>query len=312
LPRPKRTRKAEAAPAAEGASASVRPFWSGTLSFGLVNIPVTLYSAARPRQNAMKLVDKEGHALGRRYQSATDGEQAAADELIRGFETESGELVIITDAEFEAVAPETSRDIDLRMFVPRQSIPALYYLKPYYLAPEGRAAKAYHLLAQVMQRTGQVGIGSFVMRGHEYLVALIAEDGVLRAETLRYADEIRTPEDIGLPVSSAAPAKLINSFAEHIDSLTRDELDLSEFEDVQAQALRALAESKHKKNQDVVRPTGLEDEEAESESSGKVIDLMEVLRKSLSSKAVVSTARSPKRSDAARTKDAANVRRRAG
>src|SRR6185295_4796043 len=113
-------------------------------------------------------------------------------------------------------------------------------------------------------------------------------------------DEIRTPEDIGLPVSSAAPAKLINSFAEHIDALTRDELDLSEFEDVQAQALRALAESKHKKNQDVVRPTDLEDEEADSESSANVIDLMAVLRKSLSSKAVVSTARTSKQSGAAR------------
>jgi DNA end-binding protein Ku len=281
------------------------------VSFGLVNIPVNLYSAARPRQNAMKLVDKEGHALGRRYQSAADGEEASNEELIRGFETESGELVIITDAEFEAVAPEMSRDIELRMFVPRQSIPALYYLKPYYLAPEGRAAKAYHLLVEVMQRTGQAGIGSFVMRGHEYLVALIAEDGVLRAETLRYADEVRTPEEIGLPARSPAPARQINAFTERIDALTREELDLSEFEDVQAQALRALAESKHKKNQDVVRQTGLE-EEADSESSGKVIDLMEVLRKSLSSKAVVTTAHSAKRAGAARKRALVSDKRRAG
>ena len=117
---------------------------------------------------------------------------------MRGYETDSGKMIVITDEEFESVAPEMSGDIELRNFVPLEQIPPIYFNRPYFLAPAGKSAKAYHLLTATMEKTKRVGIGSFVMRGHEYLVAIIADNGVLRADTLRYADEIRTPESIGL------------------------------------------------------------------------------------------------------------------
>ena len=269
--------------------APVRSFWSGTITFGLVSIPVDLFSGTRPRQTSMKMVDKEGHALGRQYRCSKEGKKLKQDDLVRGYETDSGDVVVITDEEFESVAPEMSRDIELRRFVPFEQIPPFYYQRPYFLAPAGRSAKAYNLLAMTMERTGQVAIGAFVMRGQEYLVAILADNGVLRAETLRYADEIRTPKMIGLPKKKKVAANKIQQFAKQIDALEHKTLDMSELEDRQAETLQQLAEDKQKRGEDVVKMRGLEEEDAEAQGA-EIVDLMEVLRKSLSNKAVVTTA----------------------
>jgi DNA end-binding protein Ku len=267
----------------------VRPLWSGTITFGLVSIPVELVTAVRPRQTAMKLVDKAGHALGREYHCSKEDKKLSQDELVRGYETDAGKMVVITDEEFESVAPEMSGDIELRNFVPLEQIPPIYFNRPYFLAPSGKSTKAYHLLTATMEKAGRVGIGSFVMRGHEYLVAIIADNGVLRADTLRYADEIRTPETIGLSKRGKATASKVTQFAKIIDDLTRTDLDLTEFEDQEAKALEKLAETKQKEDEDVIHRRGLEQADDE-EGGAKVIDLMAVLRKSLSKSAVVKTA----------------------
>jgi DNA end-binding protein Ku len=265
--------------------------WSGTITFGLVSIPVDLLSAVRPRQTAMKLVDKSGHALGREYHCSKEGKELDNDELVRGYETDEGKMVVITDQEFESVAPEMSGDIELRGFVPLEQIPPMYFQKPYFLAPSGKSAKAYNLLTATMAKTGRVGVGSFVMRGHEYLVAIVSDNGVLRADTLRYTDEIRTPESIGLPKVKKPAAGKVTSFGKAIDALKETKLDMSELADLDAQALRELAESKQKKDEDVIHQRGLEEADAEAtEGSAQIIDLMEVLRKSLSKNAVVTRA----------------------
>jgi DNA end-binding protein Ku len=265
--------------------------WSGTITFGLVSIPVDLLSAVRPRQTAMKLVDKSGHALGREYHCSKEGKELDNDELVRGYETDEGKMVVITDEEFESVAPEMSGDIELRGFVPLEQIPPMYFQKPYFLAPSGKSAKAYNLLTATMAKIGRVGVGSFVMRGHEYLVAIVSDNGVLRADTLRYTDEIRTPESIGLPKVKKPAAGKVTSFGKAIDALKETKLDMSELADLDAQALRELAESKQKKDEDVIHQRGLEEADAEAtEGSAQIIDLMEVLRKSLSKNAVVTRA----------------------
>ena len=267
----------------------MRPLWSGTITFGLVSIPVELVTAVRPRQTAMKLVDKAGHALGREYHCSKEDKKLSQDELVRGYETDSGKMVVITDEEFESVAPEMSGDIELRNFVPLEQIPPIYFNRPYFLAPSGKSTKAYHLLTATMEKAGRVGIGSFVMRGHEYLVAIIADNGVLRADTLRYADEIRTPETIGLSKRGKATASKVTQFVKIIDDLTRTDLDLTELEDQEAKALEKLAATKQKEDEDVIHQRGLEQAEGD-EGGAKIIDLMAVLRKSLSKSAVVKTA----------------------
>lgn len=261
-------------------AAPVRAFWSGTITFGLVSIPVDFYAAARPRDTSMKMVDPEGHPLGRQYVNADTGKPLANDEIVRGYEADNGEMVVITEAEFESAAPEVSRDIDLNRFVPLEQIPPSYFVRPYFLAPTERAGKAYTLLAETMERTGKVGIGRFVMRGHEYLVAIIAEGGALRAETLRYFDELRTPEAIGLPKPAAPAKKRVTEFAREIDHLLENRLDLHELEDREAEALEELAKKKLKSHTDVIELKDAEDEEPE-EGGAEIIDLVQLLRNSL-------------------------------
>ena len=274
----------------EKLAAPVRSLWSGTITFGLVSIPVDLLSAVQPRHTAMKLVDQEGHALGRQYRCSKEDKKLNGDELIRGYETGSGEMVTISDSEFESVAPEMSGDIELRNFVPLEQIPSVYFQKPYFLAPAGKSTKSYHLLAATMERTGRVGIGSFVMRGHEYLVAIVSDNGVLRADTLRYADEIRTPKSIGLPKRRKGGIRQVNAFVKDIEALRHREVNLAELEDKDAEALEALAKSKRKDDDRVIHRSGLEESEGGTASDAKIIDLMAVLRKSLSKGAIVKTA----------------------
>jgi len=262
-------------------AAPVRPFWAGTITFGLVSIPVELVAAVAPRQTSMKLVDEQGHALGRRYWCPKDERLLDNDELVRGYETESGKMVVVTEEEFASVAPEKSRDIELKRFVPVESIPPFFFDRPYFLAPDERAGKAYALLALTMAKTGKAGIGSFVMRGHEYLVAILAENGILRAHTLRHADELRTPESIGLPKPGKPDAKLASALGKAIDALAKPSIDPAELADVDAEALHRLAQQKAKAGKGVVAMQALEDVDDDGGGSAEVIDLMQALRKSL-------------------------------
>jgi len=271
-------------------AAAVRPFWSGTITFGLVSIPVELVAAVGSRRKSMKLVDEQGHPLGRRYWCPKDDKVLDNDELVRGYETESGKMVVITDEEFAAAAPEKSRDIELKRFVPLDAIPPFFFERPYFLAPDERAGKAYALLAQTMARSGKAGIGSFVMRGHEYLVAILADNGILRADVLRYADELRTPATIGLPKPRKADAGLVRALAKEIDALGKPALDPAEMEDLEAESLRKLAQQKAKSGKGVIAIEDLESPDDESGGSAEVIDLMEVLRKSLGAKAATARA----------------------
>jgi DNA end-binding protein Ku len=275
-------------------ASSPRAFWSGTIAWGLVSIPVDLFPAVRGRKTSMKMVDPKGRPLGRQYYSAED-DHVTQEELVRGFKADDGEMVAVTDEELESIAPEMTRDIELRRFVPREEIAPPYFNRPYFLAPSGRSQKAYQLLAQTMSQTGRVGIGTFVMRGKQYLVAILSEGNVLRAETLRFAAELRSPKDIGLQKRPKLAKKDVRRFSEAIESLTRDKLDLDELSDEYAAALRQLAEKKAKKGKDVVDPRG-EPEDAE-EGGAEVIDLMKILKQRLGTTAAARPAKkaTPKR-----------------
>jgi DNA end-binding protein Ku len=259
-------------------SPAVRAFWSGTITFGLVSIPVDLFPAVRGRQTSMKMVDAKGRPLGRQYYSEED-DHLSQEELVRGYKADDGEMVVVTDEELESIAPEMTRDIELRRFVPRDEIPPPYFNRPYFLAPAGRSQKAYQLLARTMQETERVAIGTFVMRGKQYLVAIISEGNVLRAETLRFAGELRSPKDLDLPKRAKPAKKDVARFSEAVEALTREDLDLDELSDRYAAALRDLAEKKAKKGKDVVDPRG--ESEDEEEGGAEVIDLMKVLRQRL-------------------------------
>ena len=270
----------------------LRPFWSGTITFGLVTVPVALYSAIRSGGVALKMIGPDEAPVRRRYICSKDEKPLDADDIVRGYETEKGKFVVVTDEELEAIEPRKSREIDLQRFVDRKEIDPIYYDRAYFLVPTGGTNKAYRLLAEVMEKKDQAGIATFVMRAKEYLVAIIAENGILRAETLRFASEIRTPDDIDLPNPVKPPAPAVKKFEDQIARRAK-KLDLHEFTDDYVDRLEKLVAKKEKKKEDVVRaPVEARDDE---EAGGEVVDLMAILSKSLSGRTAA-----PKRKPARR------------
>ncbi len=219
-----------------------------------------------------------GEPLARRYYSQKTERDLDANELVRGFEIDRDKFVIVTDQELERLAPKQSRDIELRRFVKRDSIPPVYFERSYFLAPGKGSEKAYRLLAETMDQDDFAGIATFVMRGKEYLVAIFPENGILRAETMRFADEVRLPQEVGLPKKKKVPAATVTKFENLIKKKSTKHLRPAELKDRQTEQLLKLVEKKRAKGTDVV------EFEVPAAQEGKVIDIMDVLKKSLSGK----------------------------
>lgn len=283
----------------------MRSFWTGTITFGLVTVPVALYSATRPRGVALKMIGPDETPVRRRYVCSKDGEVLDADDIVRGYEIEKGKFVVVTDDELEAIEPRKSREIDLQLFVDRAEIDPIYYDRAYFLVPTSGTNKAYRLLAEVMEKKDQAGIATFVMRAKEYLVAIIAENGILRAETLRFADEVRKPEDVDLPDPVKVPAAEVKKFEEQIAKRAK-KLDLHEFLDDYTERLEKLVARKEKKKEDIVKAP-VEARGDEDEGGAEVVDLLAVLSRSLGGK-TAAPKRRPAKKAATKKKGAAKKR----
>jgi DNA end-binding protein Ku len=258
----------------------MRPFWSGTITFGLVTVPVALYSATRSRGVALKMIGPDEAPVRRRYVCSKDGKVLDADEIVRGYETEKGKFVVITDDELEAIEPRKSREIDLRVFVDVDDIDPMYFNRAYFLVPSGGTNKAYRLLAEVMEKSKQAGIATFVMRAKEYLVAILAENGILRAETLRFSDEVRKPEDVGLPEVPKAAAADVKKFENQIARHAK-KVNLHEFLDDYTERLEKLVAAKERKKEDIVKAPAETRADDDDAGGGEVVDLLAVLSRSL-------------------------------
>ncbi len=258
-------------------SGGLRPFWSGTITFGLDSIPVNLFSASRSARVGLHMVTGEGSQLQRHYFCSEEGVELSWDQIVRGYEIEKGKYVVVTDDELEAIEPRKSRDIDLRVFVDRHEIDPMLFERAYYLTPAGGSNKAYRLLAQVMEATERAGVATFVMRTKEYLIAIFSENGILRAETLRFPDEIRTPAAIGLPAKKKPNEAEVKKFERAIKSHSK-KLDLREFIDPSEQEMQKVAQRKQKKHQGVIKR---KEEKSREDRGAEVVDILEVLRRSL-------------------------------
>lgn len=261
-----------------GAPSGLRSFWTGTISFGLVTVPVTLFAANRPRGMALRMTDEGGTPIARRYVCSKDGKELDADDIVRGYEISKGKYVVVTDDELEAIEPRKSREIDLRLFVDADEIDPMYFNRAYFLVPTGGTNKAYRLLAEVMERTHRAAVATFVMRGKEYLVAILAENGILRAETLRFHDEVRSPEEVGLPkLTKPKPANV----KKYEEAITRKsgKVNFHEFLDDYSERLEKLVEKKRKAGEGVVKAPV--EETREEGEGGEVVDLLAVLSRSL-------------------------------
>lgn len=270
----KRTKKASA----DAGQKTARPFWSGTLTFGLVSVPVDLYPGNRTNRTPLRMLGPENEPLVRRYYSDKTGRDLDADDMVRGYEIEKDKYIVITDEELERLAPEQSRDIDLRSFVDLESIPPIYFDRSYFLAPAEGSEKAYRLLAGTMEKSDLAGIATFVMRGKEYLVAIFPENGILRAETMRFPAELRSPKDVGLSEKKPATVATVKKFERLIAKHSVRTLSLTLLKDEKTETFLKLIKKKRAQHKDVV-----EVEEPEREE-GKVVDIMAALKESLARK----------------------------
>jgi DNA end-binding protein Ku len=167
-----------------------RAIWSGAISFGLVNIPVKLFSAVSKKTVRFHQIDAESGVRVRQKRVGPDGEEIAYEQIVKGYEIGPERYVTISPEELEALEPQKTRTIDIEDFVDQDEIDPIYYDHPYYLAPDTGAAKAYQLLVDAMEDAGKVAIARVVIRSKENLVAIRPRDGVLAMETMLFADEV--------------------------------------------------------------------------------------------------------------------------
>src|SRR5690348_6989393 len=171
-----------------------RPVWSGSISFGLVNIPVRLFSAISEDRISFHLLHDQDHQrLHREMICPADGKQVHPEHIVRGYEVDGGQFVVVRDEELEACSPQKSHAIDITDFVELDDIDPIYFDRPYYVLPQAGAGKSYRLLVEAMRRAKKVGIARFVLHDKEYLAALrVVEDAIL-LETMHFGDEVLPP-----------------------------------------------------------------------------------------------------------------------
>lgn len=253
-----------------------RAIWSGSISFGLLNVPVRMYSAVARRNIALREIRESDSARIklRRFADGTEDE-VSRDEIIKAYELTPGQYVPLTKDEMQALAPEKTRAIEVRDFVDLDQIDPIYFDSPYYLGPADGAEKAYALLAKAMQASGKVAISHFVLRNKEHLSAIRSDGRVLTLTTMRFADEVVPAAELDfLPEKEAKPAKREQEMAEQlIESLSTD-FDPSAYKDEYREQLVGLIERKAEGKEIVAS-------DAEPTKATKAPDLMAALEESI-------------------------------
>jgi DNA end-binding protein Ku len=181
-----------------------RAIWSGSVSFGLVNVPVKLVTAASPKDVRFhQLHDEDGARIAQRRVCTLDGEEVDYNHIVKGYDLGGGRYVVVEPEDLAAIDPEATRSIDIEEFVDLADIDPLFYEHSYYLVPDGRADRPYALLVEAMMQTGKVAVGRFVLRTKQYLATLRARDGILVLATMLYADEVVDPAELEVPTTAA-------------------------------------------------------------------------------------------------------------
>ena len=253
-----------------------RSLWNGAIRFGLVNVPIKVYGAAQSQTIQFReLHERDGAPLEHRRLCSKEEKEVPYDEVVRGYETSPGRYVVLTKDEIQAPARERGKTIDLEDFVPADQIDPVFYDTPYWLGPQKDADEPYSVLRDALDRTGLVGIGRFVLRTKEQLVALHAVDGALRLDTMRFHDEVLSDKDMDIP----SPAKKVGDReAKMADALIESlvtSFDPTDYDDTYRERVLEVVEAKAKGEQIVVA-------EPVKDDSGP--DLMALLEQSLAGK----------------------------
>ena len=253
-----------------------RAIWSGTISFGLVNVPVKLYSAVHSKDLQFHQFDPKGNRIQYKRVSEKTGKEVDYSDIVKGYEVKKGQYVMVDPDELASYQPESTRTVDISDFVDLDQIDPVYYENTYYLAPDGKGAgKAYNLLLEAMEKQSKAAVGKVVIRTKQYLAAIRPLDGVLALSTMRFADEVVSTSEVKNGASGkdgSVSKREVDMASQIIDSLT-SEWDPSRYHDTYREQVLALLKKKAEGKEIVV--------EEPEEEQGQVLDLMAALEASL-------------------------------
>jgi DNA end-binding protein Ku len=261
-----------------------RALWKGAISFGLVHIPVSLHTATTSSSIDFDWLDKRTmDPVGYKRINKKTGKEIEKQNIVKGIEYEDGQYVVMTDEEIKAAYPKSTQSIDIEAFVPVAEIPFLYLERPYYLAPIAKGAKVYALLRETLQRSGRAGLARVVISTKQYLSALVAMGPVLVLNLLRWSDEVRAWKELELPpegIKSAGLAERELKMAKQlVDDMTTS-WNPEKFRDTFKEDVMALVEKKVQAGQ-TEKVVQIEAEEAAPSKGAEIIDLAELLKRSL-------------------------------
>ena len=252
----------------------MRAIWSGAISFGLVNIPVKLYSASGSDKLRFTLLAKSDFSKVQYKKVAeSDGRDLNQDDIVKGYEFTKGKFVVMDDDDFQKADQSATSTIDIVCFVKENEIAPLFYKKPYYLEPEKPSSKPYSLLREALVKSGKVGLAKFILRNKEYIGVLKAHDKVLILNQMRYKEDVRNPDKLDLPDTSIELSESeLKMAGKIIDELTT-EFDPEDFHDTYTAKVKKLIEKKAEGK--VIETEGKKPEKTETD------DLMKALKESL-------------------------------
>lgn len=261
-----------------------RPVWRGHIAFGLVSIPVVLYAAEHRSELQFRMLDSRNHARVR-YERVNEetGAEVPWNQIVRAFEYDTGNYVVLSDEDFQRAAPESSHSADIECFVPQDAICAKWFDKPYYLVPDRKAKgeKGYALLRDALKKSGRVGIVTVVIRTRAHLAALIPEGDVLLLNLLRYHQELHGVEDLGLPAGTFEAPKIKpreQEMAEQLIESMSSAWQPQDWQDDYCAQLRAYIDQRIAAGQVESSP---EDEEPTEPRSADILDMTALLKRSL-------------------------------
>jgi Ku protein, prokaryotic len=253
-----------------------RAIWKGSISFGLVNIPIALYPATRREELKFRLLRQTDLSpVNYKRVAEKDGKEVPWDQIVKGYEYEKGKYIVLRDEDFQRVDLEATQTVDIQDFVEQEEIDPIFFYKPYYLEPQKGGDKAYALLRDALKDSGKVGIAKVVIKTREYLAGVKPEDGVLVLELMHFADELADPGKLHVPKKTDVDKREMNMAKSLIDNMS-SKWNPEKYKDDYREALMEVIEKK-------VEAGGKEIEEKPKKAlkPTKVIDLVSVLQKSL-------------------------------
>lgn len=222
----------------------MRAIWTGSIGFGLVNIPIKIFSAVQASELDLDMLDKKDHSnIHFQRVNAKTGREVAWENIVRGYKLD-GQYVVLTDEDFEKVRPEKNKIINITEFVDETEIDSMYYENPYYLAPDKSGVKAYNLLRDALEETGKVGLGTYVLRNKESIGVIKPHEDLLVLNKIRFGEEIRDTSELDIKATKSKPAELKMAIA-LINQLSGD-FNINHFKDTYSADLLKLIKDKAK------------------------------------------------------------------